>query len=130
MTVAGFNYDKSAATADRLIKRFGQRSDMKRYTKGTGPAHNPGKPTEQSFPVTIVPLPFGEGDGNEVGTLELSKERRFYLSPVNPETGGIVEEVKPDDTLTFEGYEWTIRDVAPLNPGGRIVLYQGRCKRA
>jgi hypothetical protein len=132
--VASFNYARSAATADRLIKRFGQVSQLSRSVPGNGPAHNPGPGTPLGpFPVTIVPLPIDtetKRDGVEPETLDFSKIREFYLSPKAPDGSTLGIEPRVEDVLEFDNYPWTIRNIAPLNPGAVIVFYHGECKRS
>lgn len=131
--MATFNYARSANTADRLIKRFGQSSTLTRMIAGTGPAHNPGPSTPNTHPVVIAPLPIEREtgkDGVEPGSMDLSKFREFYLSPKAPNGTAIAMKPQAEDLLSFDGYSWTIKSVAPLNPGAIDVYYHGECKRS
>ena len=66
--MAGFNYLRSQATADRLISKFGQVGAIQRSAPGAGPANDPGPATVTSYSVAIAVLEYSnsEIDGTRI----------------------------------------------------------------
>lgn len=120
--MAAFDYAKTAATAARLLARFGQAATLRRRV--TGP-YNPalGGPamTEQDYPCTAAVIDYAARDID--GTLVLQGDKRVLIAPtvaVPPVAG---------DVLVFAGGS-SLRAVSVQTtaPAGVPVLYevQGR----
>jgi hypothetical protein len=143
--MATFNYAKSAATAQRLLKKFGRPNPkhpepiyLRRSIPGDGPPHNPGPSTWITFSVQAAILPASKGtieafdnrlDG---GTLIDEKLRYVLMSPQmtrTSATGPAAIEPKSTDVLSFDGHDWTVLGCTPLNPAGTPVLYPMGVKR-
>ncbi|WP_414461818.1 hypothetical protein [Hyphomicrobium sp. DY-1] len=119
-----FNYSKTAASAAKLIKKFGQHGAIRRLVPGNGPPYDPGPstPVEFAADLVIVDYTISERDG----TLILATDKRAYVSALGLKTteGVPLDEIKPTDKLVeASGKVWTIILSKPLNPAGVIVLY-------
>lgn len=127
--MATFNYAKSQATAERLLKKFGRPVTLKRQVPG-GPAWDPGVPTWQEYPAIAAVLPYAKGtieafdNRLEGGTLIEERLRYVLMSPV-----GLPIEPKSGDRVNFDGHDWTVLGCTPLNPAGTPVLYPMGVKR-
>lgn len=136
--MATFDYAKSAATAQRLLKKFGRQIEIKRSVPGNGPPHNPGPASWITYSATAATLPASKGtieafdnrlDG---GTLIDERLRYVIMSPQMTRTsasGPETIEPKSTDVLTFDGHKWTVLGCTPLNPAGTPVLYPMGVKR-
>lgn len=118
--MAGFDYVKSRATADRLIKRFGQTGTLIRMIPGSGPKSNPGPSTSVSFPMTIVVLSYDRREINNTNIL--STDKHIFASTLGNTFGEI--EPSTDTIAASDGNIYTIvPPVSQLNPGGVNVLW-------
>jgi hypothetical protein len=136
--MATFNYAKSAATAQRLLAKFGRSIVLKRNVAGTGPAHDPGAPTSIAYAVSAAVLPASKGtieafdNRLESGALVDEKLRYVLMSTKmlrTSEAGPDAIEPKSGDVLTFDGHDWTVLGCTPLNPAGTPVIYRMGVKR-
>ena len=112
-----FNYTASAATAARLIQRFGSAVTMGRSVPGAyNPATGaPAAPTVTSQTVQAVVLDFPQRYID--GTLIRAGDRRVLVSAVGttaPLAG---------DTLTWNSQALVVVSVKELGPAGTAVLY-------
>ncbi len=112
-----FNYAKTAATADRLIGRFGASATFQQITVGaydpnTGTAGN----TVTSVPVQAVVLPYGQRfiDGATI----LQGDLQAFLSVVG------VSVPKAGDQLLWQGKTYQIISVKDTAPAGLSVIYE------
>lgn len=134
--MAGFNYERSAQTAKRLIEKFGRVVPYQVSTPGDGPAHNPG-PEVWSDPVDVLVavLPANKGpltsfDNQLVGGTLIEEQLRYcYLSPLLANGSPLPFEAKALDRMRFDGYYWEVLGATPLNPGGVTVYYTMGVKR-
>lgn len=136
--MAGFDYDKSAATALRLLTKFGREITLKRITPGEGPAYNPGPSITVTYKAIAAVLPASQGtieafDNRLEGGTLIDEKLRFVL--MAPQIVRVSEE-GPDtiaplslDVLNFDGYDWTVIGSTPLSPAGVPVLYRMGVKR-
>jgi hypothetical protein len=116
-----FDYARSKATADRLISRFGQTATLRRPTV-SGTAYNPSAGTPTDYSATVVVLDY---DRREIdGTRILAADRKVLLA-----AGTLAIEPVTSDKAVIGGIEHSIIDVAPLNPGGTVLLYQLQVRR-
>lgn len=134
--MTGFDYARSAATADRLIKRFGRVVPYGRNVPGTGPAHNPGPSTwDDSTQAVIVILPASKGPLRffdnmlEPGTLIDAQWRFCYLSPKKSDGTLLGFQPASTDRVFFDGHHWSVLGATPLNPGGVDVYFIFGAKR-
>lgn len=120
--MTGFNYARSAATASRLIARFGQSASIVRSTAGNGPAYDPGEPTETTYACTLVVLDYTNSERD--GTLILAGDKKVYLS-----TSGLSIEPSLADKISVNGEAHNIISIKPLNPAGTVVMYEIQIRR-
>lgn len=118
--MAGFDYSRPLATANRLIERFGQAGAVRRQTK-TGPAHNP-IITTADHPATFAVLSFDSRDID--GTRVLATDKRALLK-----VGGLAVTPTTDDKLVIGGVAHSIIDVETLSPAGTALLHTLQCRR-
>lgn len=109
-----FNYTASAATATRLLQKFGASATLTQQTAGAyDPATSSATVTETANTVTavVLDLPAKYIDG----TLILQGDKQALLTPaVAPKQG---------DVLTWQGVDYTFVQVKPVAPAGVAVLY-------
>lgn len=118
--MAGFNYARSRATAERLIARFGQDGAIRRVVN-SGPDWDPVQ-TIEDFACKLVDLDYEEK--NIDGTLIMRGDRMVYLS-----TAGLTLEPQLSDKVLIGGTEHAIQNVLPLSPGGFIVFWQLQARK-
>lgn len=131
--MASFDYGASAATALRLLARFGQELTLTRTTPGT---YNPatGGTTDDvttTQTVTAAVLPAGSGmsfDDSLKDMLVKGKLRQVLISALTPAGASLTFAPAPLDLLTLEGADWEVEGVTPLNPSGTPVMYTALVK--
>lgn len=116
-----FNYDKIAATALKLLTKFGQPITFARETGGsvdpiTGVV-TPG--TDAS--VTTTGLLKTYPDNMIDGTRILKSDRELILSNE--------QVVQPSDKPVINSQDWAIVDIKTLNPAGTVVIYKVQVRR-
>ncbi|PWJ80639.1 hypothetical protein C7441_112181 [Pseudaminobacter salicylatoxidans] len=135
-----FNYAKSQATAERLLKKFGRSLLISREFSEADPAKpwEPGVAYTATYLAFAAVLPASKGtieafdNRLEGGTLIDERLRYVLMSPVMTRTstlGPDIIEPQSLDVLTFDGREWTVLGCTPLNPAGPAVLYPMGVKR-
>lgn len=127
--MAGFDYARSRATADRLIVRFGRAVPIKRAQ----PAGNPWDPPLGALSVyeaKAAVLPASQGtieafDNRLEGGTLIEENLRFLLMSAEMKK---VEGVGPDaiepksgDVVHFDGERWVVLGCTPMNPAGTAV---------
>lgn len=112
-----FNYTSSAATADRLIQKFGTTVTMARSVPGAyNPATGaPGTPTDTTQDVKAVVLDYPQKYID--GTLIREGDRKALVSAVG------TTAPQPDDTFTWKGQALVVVQAKELGPAGTAVLY-------
>lgn len=111
-----FNYSASAATANRLIKKFGTSVGMDRvvlgeYDPDTGTT--PTTTTTQTVKAVVIDFPQRYIDG----TLVRAGDRRAIVSAV-----GATAPLQ-GDTFTWKSIPQVVVSVKELGPAGVAVLY-------
>lgn len=118
-----FNYGRSVATANRMIKRAGKTAQLRRRAAGSddgshswnsGPASTP--PEDRPINVVVTSYSINEVDGENI----LATDLKVFAS-----TEGVT--VPPDkqlDQLIIDGKEHEIKNVDPLKPGDTLVLWE------
>lgn len=114
-----FDYAKTAATATRLLQRFGAAATLKRETVGEyDPATGTTPVTTTSLATTAAVFAY---DAKYIdGTLILQGDQRAFLIPsVTPKQG---------DKLAWQGADYTVVAVKPLAPAGVVALYEAQIR--
>lgn len=110
-----FNYSHPAATAERLLDRFGRGGSLSRTVEGgydpmTGPVQ-----TTESSPCTVALLEF---DNHQIdGELIQVGDRRALIAP------DVSFEPLPGDSLTVGGEVLQVVKDRPVAPAGVVVLH-------
>lgn len=119
--MSGFDYARSQATADRVIKRYGQLGKLRQMVK-SGPAYDP------TLTASDVDAKFAvlEYETSQIdGTRILSTDKMVYLSAV-----GLAVEPKVGMALVeSDGGLYTIVDTDELKPGSVVVYRELQCRR-
>ncbi len=116
-----FDYAKSAATADRLLKKFGQAGAIRRASSsGGGNPWDPEGPTTVDHPCTLAVLPINLQDaGKDVGgTLIKASDKRILVSV----KGLTITPTTTDYVVTADGV-YTIVKNSTLSPAGIPVIH-------
>lgn len=110
-----FDYDKTAATALKLLTKFGQAIIFVRETGGsTDPITGVVTPGTDASVITTGLLrkyPDNMIDGTRI----LSSDRELILSNE--------QEPLPSDKPTINGETWSIESIGTLSPAGTVVIY-------
>jgi phospholipase/lecithinase/hemolysin len=115
-----FNFAKSAATALKLITKFGASGTLvKRAAGSNDPATGSNTITETSYTVKAVLLNYRANETNTQGSLVQAKDRKVIMQATT---------VTPDvsDTFTFNSVTYRVVEVKTLNPAGTNVLHELR----
>jgi hypothetical protein len=117
--MTSFNYAATAATATRLLTRFGAPATIKREVAGTyDPATGTATVTETVFQTIAAVFAYDQKYIN--GTLILSGDQIAYLIPtVAPKQG---------DRLVWQGIIYTVVFVKPVSPAGVPVIYEAQIR--
>ena len=112
-----FNYLSLAATAQRLLQRFGSATTLTRSTPGEY------DPDTAAAPITtavqnVTAAVFPVEDRFVDGTLIFATDQQAYVSAVG------VTEPKPGDVLAWNGADLTAVRCKNLGPSGVFVLYE------
>lgn len=120
--MASFDYARAVATADRLIKKFGQDGKVRRPT-ATGPGYKPtlGTPDDYDARFAVISFALKDVDGARV----LATDKKVYLSAA----GLAVEPTTSDKLVEADGKELKIVEVTPLKPAGAVVFYAIQARR-
>jgi hypothetical protein len=118
-----YDYDKTAATASRLLARFGAPVTVTRETAGgydseTGTTTDP---TSQVWTPIGVKLDYSQKEID--GTLIKAGDQRVYMSAepgLDPKTG---------DAVTLGAEVWRVVDSRTLAPAGIAVLLDVQVRR-
>lgn len=112
-----FNYSNTAATADRLLKRFGAKTQLTHETVGEYDPEEGAAPvttTEQTVTAAVFDYPQRYVDGTKI----LAGDRQCFLSAV-----GIFEPLQ-GDSFAWDGKSMVVVAVKKLAPAGLAVLYE------
>lgn len=118
-----FDYDKSAATASRLLAKFGATVTVTRTTPG---AYDPATGTDaagsaQTWTPAGVRLEYSQREID--GTNIKAGDQRVYMSAV----AGL--DPQPGDTVTLGGEAWRVVTSRTLAPAGIAVLLDVQVRR-
>ena len=114
-----FNYSATAATATRLLQRFGASCVLHRLTAG---AYNPATGASAATYTDIVTTAavFAYDQKYIDGTLIKQGDQRAYCAPAT--------EPKQGDQLTWQSIKYTVVAVKPVSPAGVPVLFEAQIR--
>ncbi|MFK0163498.1 hypothetical protein [Rhizobium sp. NPDC090279] len=118
--MAAFDYDRTRATAARLIAKFGGKGSLRRISN-TGLDYDPAQ-TSEDFACSLVDLDHSQA--HVADTLIQRGDRMVYLS-----TEGLSITPALADKVLIGGVEHAIVDIQPLSPGGAVVFWQLQVRR-
>jgi hypothetical protein len=117
--VASFNYPATAATATRLLVRFGAACTLVRTTEGAyNPATGSNTVTVENLPTTAAVFAYDQKYID--GTLILAGDQLAYCAPA--------VEPKQGDSFTWAGVPRTVIAVKPISPAGIPVLFEAQIR--
>lgn len=115
-----FDYDKSAATALRLLQKFGQAVTLRKQTAGAyDPATGAATVTTSDYSATGVFLDYklqNSGQALENSMVQVG-DKKLLLSP------DVTSAPDVDDLIIGQG-TWRIVNIKAVNPSGTPVLYE------
>lgn len=115
-----FNYTNSAASALKLITKFGASATLVKRAEGSyDTATGSSAITETSYTVQAVLLNYGANETNTAGSLVAASDRKVIMQATT---------VTPDvsDTFTFNSVTYRVVEVKTLSPAGTNVLHELR----
>lgn len=117
--MTAFDYPKTAATAKRLLTRFGAACTVKHpagtaYDPATGTMAPTYTDTASIAAVFAMPQKFIDG------TLILQGDQQAFCAPD--------VAVMQGDVLTWQGKDYAVVNVKPLSPAGVTVLYEAQIR--
>jgi hypothetical protein len=111
-----FNYARMAATATRLIAKFGRTITQRTYTIGTyDPATGTTSSTQVDITRTAAVLDFGQGQTLVRGTLIQGGDKRLLMDSSVPPS--------MQDNYQIDATEYVTVSIGEVNPGGKSVMY-------
>lgn len=109
----------SAATASRLLARFGAAATIKRTAPGAyDPATGTSTPVVTQLPTTAVVLAMPQQYVN--GTLVLIGDQQALCDPSVP--------IEQGDALNWRGKDYEVVNVRPVAPAGIPVLFEAQIR--
>lgn len=120
-----FDYAATAATALRLLTRFGASATLKRTSAGTyDPSTGTSTETQTSLTTTACVFPYEQGYVD--GTIIMQGDQWCLLSPAQtPKQGDVVNVKSP---LTGEYGDYTVVNFTAHGPAGRPVLFEAQVR--
>lgn len=113
-----FAYAKSAATALRLLTKFGQAVTLRKQTAGAyDPATGTAAITTSDTTGNAAVLEFSNGERYQAGTTIQEGDKKALLN-------AIAVTPAPNDLLIVGSATWTILSIKTLAPAGTVVLYE------
>ncbi|WP_299941270.1 hypothetical protein [uncultured Nitratireductor sp.] len=124
--MTGFNYAKSAQTAARLIKKFGQTGAIRRKTKIGGTDWNP-EFQDIDYPCTLVVTEYSlkERESSLIGT----SDKKVLIStegvsiPAYADASDSANAPTERDQIVIKGRAHEVVRVGPLEPGDTVVMW-------
>jgi hypothetical protein len=118
--MAGFDYARARATAERLIAKFGTAGAIRRAVT-SGPNYDP-EITDTDYPCTLVTLEYD--DAKIDGTLIRKTDKLIYVS-----TAGLSITLAESDKIVAGGEVYAIENLKPLSPAGIVVFWEVQGRR-
>jgi hypothetical protein len=117
--MTAFNYPNTAATATRLLQRFGAACTLKRTGAAAyDPATGTMQPTITSLPTTATVFAYPQKYID--GSLILQGDQQAFCVP------GV--EPKQGDVMTWQRIDYTVIAVKPVSPAGVPVLFEAQLR--
>lgn len=114
-----FDYDRTAATASRLLQRFGAVATFQRRADAAyDPATGTTAPAVTDVSTVAVVVDYDQRSID--GTLIRQGDRRGYLD--------CAQAPRQGDALLWQGATLTVVAVRPLAPAGRAVLFEAQLR--
>ena len=112
-----FNYARTAASAVKLLTKFGAASTLRRKTGEAqyDPATATVVPSWVELPCTVAMVNYFIKDID--GTLIQASDRRLLVAP------DVKEVPQTGDVFVVNGVELTVIHSTPTAPAGKVVLY-------
>jgi hypothetical protein len=114
------DYNKSAATAQRLIKKFGVSASFLRYegsVRGQGNKRTSGTPVGYPTTACLIPLSSSDIKFMPEGT-SIETAQRCLMEAVE-----LQQEPTLSDRVLIDGVEWKIINISPLKPATINVFW-------
>lgn len=116
-------FDNAIALAERLIKKNGEQSTLRRKVDGTPPdptkPWKPGTPGFLDFPVSAVWLDF---DARRIDGQLIKEGDQEVLIPAS-ELGTALPDASTDHLVRVSGQEWEVIRVETLQPNEQLILH-------
>ena len=116
-----FNYAKAAATARRLLAKFGQSMMLTSQTTTYNELTAETTTTTSTATDKGVIFPDSNGIQSLAGSIIQSGDMQVYIN--------IATAPQPNDTLTVGSVVYQVVNVKPLEPSGVNVLYELQVRR-
>lgn len=119
--MATFDYAKMAATAARLLEKFGSTVTVKRETGGSvdpvSGVVTSGSQTTYSPNGVLTKFPDNLIDGTRIQ----ASDRKLILD----------DTIAPllTDKVTIQGEDWTLQEIMTVNPAGTAIIYECVARR-
>lgn len=115
-----FDYDAMHATAEKLIKKFG---DTGAVTKKVTVTPDLNKPWERTVtpadkPIEMVVVPWSKNDEGRYFNQDIIRATSKAL--ILWDEGALIEV---DDEVTYDGRSWMVVASKPINPAGTGLIY-------
>jgi hypothetical protein len=122
--MTAFDYSRAQASADRLLKRFGQAGYLRPFTVAGPVPYNPSKRQGPDVAATFAVISY---DAREIdGTRILATDKKALVS-----ASGLAEAptVKHRLVLSDGKTDYAIVDVQPIPPAETVVAWQLQVRR-
>lgn len=121
--MTAFNYTKSAATASRLLTKFGKPMTFTFADSVEDGPPGVGGDVVTGRSVTGVGVKLNYQNSEIDGTLIQAGDAKIILEPTaEPPENGM--------TTTIDGSEWRVMDFMPLAPADTVVIYTLQVRRS
>lgn len=111
-----FNYARPRATAERLIRRFGQPGTLRRAGAPGGDPWNPTPGADADYPCRLVETDYDARDVD--GSLVLMTDKRVLVAP------GLEVEPQNGDRLLYGGKTMQVVSAKRTRPGETTLMYE------
>lgn len=121
--MTGIDYARLAATADRLIARYGAEARLLEPSAPSGPSYDPTPSTPTPHDCMAVEAEYSARDID--GTRVLATDKRFFVG-----TKALPGDIKPDWLLESGDVEYRIVRASRIKPGATTLLWDLQCRTA
>ncbi len=117
--MAGFDYGKSAATAERLLAKFGQRGAIRVQGERSDWDDGPAAVTDHPCTMAVLPIDLQSTGYDVAGTLIKAGDVKVLVSTV----GLTIRPTTVNSIVTAKGEVYSIVRVIALEPAGVPVIF-------